>query len=218
MLSHDEPLQLGPGIRAWRRALRISQAVLAERSGTSRSLISKYERGLVSPTVRQLGRLAVGINVSVCELVSGPPPVHWQPLCETGADLALPCRHRLLPYVDPWYGEAPDQATAEPRWPVSDAVNLGRDCLVTRIHDDSMYPYVQIGDAVLVNPRTTSPQSGSLVLVNGSRCSLQVRCFRQRQHRPELVALKSQLSTAAPTGELRIVGSIVAIVERRLSQ
>jgi phage repressor protein C with HTH and peptisase S24 domain len=157
----------------------------------------------------------VGIDVSVFELVNGPPAAHWQPLGESMPDLTWPCRHRLLPYVDPWFGETPDPAAAEPRWPVSEAVTIGRDNLVTRVHDDSMYPYVQVGDAVLVSPRTTCPQSGRLVLVSGNHRSLQVRCFRLRQHKPELVALRKQLSVIPTDGELRIVGSIVAIVERK---
>jgi transcriptional regulator with XRE-family HTH domain len=188
--------------------------VLAELSGTSRGLISKYERGLVSPTVRQLARLAQAIDVSIFELVSGPPPDHWQLYTEPASASPVSCRHRLLPYVDPWYGETPDPAAADPRWPVSEAVDPGRGCLVTRVHDDSMYPYVQAGDAVLVSPRTTSPPSGSLVLVLGRQELLQVRCFRLRQRRQELVALGDHQPSPAASTDLRIVGSIIAIVGR----
>ncbi len=44
----------------------------AERTGVSKSMLSKIERGLASPTATVLGKIAEGYGVSISELVGGP--------------------------------------------------------------------------------------------------------------------------------------------------
>lgn len=58
------------------RKLRLERALtlreLEERSGVSRSMLSKIERGTASPTATVLGRLAEGLAVSISQLLGGP--------------------------------------------------------------------------------------------------------------------------------------------------
>ncbi|MBO9642735.1 transcriptional regulator with XRE-family HTH domain [Pseudacidovorax sp. 1753] len=57
--------RVGAQIRALRSAASLSGLGLAQASGVSRSLISRIERGLVSPSVDTLERIAHGLGVPV---------------------------------------------------------------------------------------------------------------------------------------------------------
>jgi DNA-binding XRE family transcriptional regulator len=48
-----------------RKSLKITQDLLAERSGIHTVTLSKYERGKASPNIFQLIRLCVGLGVSL---------------------------------------------------------------------------------------------------------------------------------------------------------
>jgi transcriptional regulator with XRE-family HTH domain len=60
-----EALQVGTQVRALRMAAGTSGGMLARYSGISRSLLSRIEHGLVSPSVETLGRIAGGLGVPV---------------------------------------------------------------------------------------------------------------------------------------------------------
>lgn len=57
-------------LQAARRARGLSGASLADRSGVSRAMISKIERGETQPTAALLGRLAAALDMTLSELVS----------------------------------------------------------------------------------------------------------------------------------------------------
>jgi len=57
--------RIGDQIKALRLSSGETGRELAERCGVSRSLLSRVERGLVSPSVETLSRLAKGLNVSL---------------------------------------------------------------------------------------------------------------------------------------------------------
>ncbi|QCI69322.1 helix-turn-helix domain-containing protein [Phreatobacter stygius] len=54
-----------------RDARRWSLREAAERTGVSKSMLSKIERGVTSPTATVLGRLAEGLGISISQLVGG---------------------------------------------------------------------------------------------------------------------------------------------------
>lgn len=56
---------IGAQIRVLRLAARTSGGELAARAGVSRSMLSRVERGLASPSVHTLDRLAAGLGVSI---------------------------------------------------------------------------------------------------------------------------------------------------------
>lgn len=66
-------LLIGNQLRALRMAAGTSGGELAGSSGISRSMISRIERGLVSPSVETLGRIARGLDVSISRFFTDQP-------------------------------------------------------------------------------------------------------------------------------------------------
>lgn len=62
---------LGNRVRELRQAHRLTLDGLAAKTGISRSMISKIERGEADPTTTLLSRLAEGLGVSISTLVGG---------------------------------------------------------------------------------------------------------------------------------------------------
>jgi transcriptional regulator with XRE-family HTH domain len=60
---------LGRNVRERRTHLGLSQEEVAFRAGMKRSYLSDLERGVRSPTVRALGRLAVALELDASELL-----------------------------------------------------------------------------------------------------------------------------------------------------
>ena len=51
-------------IRRVRKAAHVTQEELAKRIGVNRALISKYETGIIEPSVSQLQKIALALGVS----------------------------------------------------------------------------------------------------------------------------------------------------------
>lgn len=88
-MQDDEVLDaVGPRLRAFRRALGLNLAELAERSGITASTISRLERGLARPSLEQLLPLARVYGLPLDELVAAPrvgdPRVHLKPVRRHG--------------------------------------------------------------------------------------------------------------------------------------
>lgn len=66
----DSATRIGNQLRALRIAAGASGGELASRSGVSRSMLSRIERGLVSPSVESLDRIASGLGVPVSRFFS----------------------------------------------------------------------------------------------------------------------------------------------------
>lgn len=60
---------LAANLRALRRGRGLTLEALAARSGVSRAMISKIERGAATPTATVLGRLATGLEVGLSRLL-----------------------------------------------------------------------------------------------------------------------------------------------------
>lgn len=63
---------LGTTLRRLRRERALTLEALAARSGVSRAMISKIERQAAVPTATVLGRLALGLEVGLSQLLGGP--------------------------------------------------------------------------------------------------------------------------------------------------
>lgn len=64
----------GALIRARRTELGLTQKELAERLHVTNSAVSKWERGLCSPDIALLVKLAKELHITVTELIGGEPP------------------------------------------------------------------------------------------------------------------------------------------------
>lgn len=75
---------IGGTIKATRELQQLSINDLARRAGVSKSVVSRIEQGLTSPTAVMLAKLAEGMTVSLSSLVRGEfgPTVHIQTLAE----------------------------------------------------------------------------------------------------------------------------------------
>ncbi len=69
-------LALGQMLKARRQQRDWTLEQFARASGVSRAMISKIERGEVSPTAATLARLAAGLGTSMASLFPAPGPAH----------------------------------------------------------------------------------------------------------------------------------------------
>lgn len=86
---------LGQRVKALRTEAGLTLEQLARRSGVSRAMLSKVERGEKSPTLSVISRTAVGLNVSLSSLLGAEPDP---------AEFAIVRRNQRLVYRDPETG------------------------------------------------------------------------------------------------------------------
>jgi transcriptional regulator with XRE-family HTH domain len=72
-IPDDIDRRIAGRVRARRLALELTLDGLAARSGVSRAMISKIERGEASPTASLLDRLAAGLDITIGALVADEP-------------------------------------------------------------------------------------------------------------------------------------------------
>jgi ribosome-binding protein aMBF1 (putative translation factor) len=82
-------IMVGSAVRAARRKAGLSQVELAKRAGTSQPSIARLERGLVSPTVISLDRIARALGT---ELV-----IDFEPPGARPRQALAPTNHSRLP-------------------------------------------------------------------------------------------------------------------------
>ncbi|WP_432803736.1 helix-turn-helix domain-containing protein [Chitinophaga horti] len=73
MIQEDDLLiliPLGESIRSHRKLRKVTQRVIADRTGIDQGIISKIESGQINPTFTTLYRLAVALEVKVADLVN----------------------------------------------------------------------------------------------------------------------------------------------------
>lgn len=68
VMSDDLTAELAATLRAVRAEREMTVQTLAERSGVSRAMIAKIERGAAQPTAALLGRLAAALGITLSEL------------------------------------------------------------------------------------------------------------------------------------------------------
>lgn len=108
-MTEDASAQLGDCLRYARKARRMTLKALADAVGCSESLLSKVERGRVTPTLPMLHKCAQTLGVSIASLFSatsaGSAVVYNQgerPILELGVGDKPPKvkLERMIPYVD----------------------------------------------------------------------------------------------------------------------
>lgn len=62
-----------PAIKEWRTFRRLTQQALADKAGTSKSLISRYETGSFDMSTAVLFRIADVLEITIAELYIDPP-------------------------------------------------------------------------------------------------------------------------------------------------
>lgn len=64
---------VGQQLRQLRQSANLAAGALARSTGVSRSMLSRIERGLVSPSIETLRKLAIGLGVPMSQLFSETP-------------------------------------------------------------------------------------------------------------------------------------------------
>lgn len=72
---HDRAMNassLPASLKGQRTGQSLTIEQLSKRSGVSRAMISKIERGEATPTTSTLGKLAAALDVSISQMIGGP--------------------------------------------------------------------------------------------------------------------------------------------------
>lgn len=84
----------GDKLRAARKAARLTQEELAEKIGVKRSVISKYENGIIDPSLSQVQSIADALGTNILKLVDfselSPSLEHAVPLLDTLLNIKMP--------------------------------------------------------------------------------------------------------------------------------
>jgi transcriptional regulator with XRE-family HTH domain len=93
-MTDDLSTELAATLRSVRLANDLSVNALADRSGVSRAMITKIERGEAQPTAALLGRLTPALGLTLSELFARTePPGHAKPeLQQAAGEAAAPGR------------------------------------------------------------------------------------------------------------------------------
>ena len=59
-------------LHVWRQRKGLTQTQLSDKSGIDSNMISRYERNTATPTLDTVRRLALGLEITVDELLNGP--------------------------------------------------------------------------------------------------------------------------------------------------
>ncbi len=59
-------------LHVWRQRKGLTQMQLSDKSGIDSNMISRYERNTATPTLDTVRRLALGLEITVDELLNGP--------------------------------------------------------------------------------------------------------------------------------------------------
>ena len=71
-MSHQSDASLGTVLRLRRVAAGITQVELAESVGTGQTSVSQWERGVTTPTLVHLRRLALALDCDLVDLLVDP--------------------------------------------------------------------------------------------------------------------------------------------------
>ncbi len=98
--SSEAGLQVAGQVREVRRARHLSQRQLAGRMQVPRTYISKIENGKAIPTLGSLERLALALEVNVCQLIRDSRSRRDEEVASILADPFLAEIAPMLPHLD----------------------------------------------------------------------------------------------------------------------
>ena len=70
-------MRVGEQIRAARKAAKLTQEQLANKLGVRHSVISKYENGMIEPSLTQMEKIAAALDVTPSFLIGYDDKAHW---------------------------------------------------------------------------------------------------------------------------------------------
>ncbi len=166
--------------------------------------IGNYERGKSSPDPKRLSMIARALGVGADELMGEGKEPRVVP---NGG-------HRWLPYVPDWDG-TPVEMGGHGFWPVPSGLGAGEACLVMRVADNAMRPFLMAGDAIVVDPNQTRLRSlvPMVVRVDGK---VLIRLYVALKGLEILLAPRNSFDPIVVRPEHEVLARVVAIVDRNL--
>ncbi|WP_182058471.1 helix-turn-helix domain-containing protein [Pantoea sp. ME81] len=177
----------GERIRSRRKALKLTQLVVASGIGVSHVAVSQWEKDETVPRGENLLRLAELLQCTAAWIIDGEGEVFAAPLNVSGVN-ALPLI--TLTQAAAWMQEQrlliQQQAT---RFLYSDS-RLSESALAITLEDTAMQPDYRPGDTLIFDP-AVNPQPGDVVLANINGEVL-VRIYRlmAEQHDEQIFSLR----------------------------
>jgi len=209
----------GRRIKRWRDHLGLTQVQLAERVKVTSNTIGLYERGESFPTVAKAEEIAEALHVTVFHLFDDDPDRFVTvaepeaPPYEVG-DSRLELRE--VPYFADWDGTWPVTDTGSPpQWPVAAELLPHDECLVIRMPDESMRPFLRTGDGVVIDPRSRAPRSLAVVAFRAEGAIL-VRRYKSAGTTRILAGSNPCVPPIEVDARTEIVGTVVGLVARNL--
>lgn len=95
----EQPLRVGVAVRRRRRALELTLAVVAERSGLSVPFLSQVENERARPSRPSLERIADALGTTAVELLAAADPACSVDVLRADDEEVLPGRARVRPLV-----------------------------------------------------------------------------------------------------------------------
>ncbi|MCP4589353.1 MAG: helix-turn-helix domain-containing protein [bacterium] len=211
--GNEVAVLIGQRISNWRKHKHLSQEKLAELSKIGSNTISNYENGKTSPNAERLQALAKALEVTPGMLVGELPTT------SEAAEATLLGGPRLddgffsLPFVPFWDGSPGQRITG--RWPVSRDLVTSEECVVRRVTNDDMRPFLMPGDAIVVDPREVRPRSLTTVVVRVDGKVL-IRRFVLQNRRRLLQASHADIKQVRFEQGHEVLARVVGAVERNL--
>lgn len=159
--SKEPTMSMGARIRELRLARKLSITKLAKLVGVSRPAVTQWEQDKTAPTHENVVALASAFGVSIDEIY--PHSGHTATWILSSA---FSHRVPVLEWAElqHWPGEAARMLSGPDRQFIQLSKPVGEYSFALRIEDNSLDPYLSIGDEVVIDP-ARSPQEKKLVLV-----------------------------------------------------
>ena len=215
-------MPLGRLIRDWRLVRRYTQADLTERAKIGATLLSRYERGVTSPTVESLDKVIEALGVPgdtddrrraafwLGPFLDGEPALRSENLPGSEMEEVVTIHAFLGVPVNGW-NAADTFKSGEILTPAALAPRRGEGCVDVIMDDDSMEPKFTIRKTILLIDTTlTKPRSGDVVAVVVNGAGL-IREYRRTRKAETLVAWNPWYPTVPVVNGVEFLGTVLVV-------
>lgn len=154
-------MSMGEKIRELRLARRLSMTQLAKLLGLKRQSVSQWAQDKTAPTHENIAAMASIFGVAVSDFYPSSGNTATEILLSSFANAVPVLKWEELRH---WPGETAGMLTKENREYIHLSKPIGEEAIALRIQDNSLDPYLSIGDEVVV-AKCHDPQENKLVLV-----------------------------------------------------
>ncbi len=187
----------------------LSQPELATESGPEVEPIGNYEGGETSPDADQSLMVARALCIGAGELMGEG---RTEPsIAANGGQLSDGSSR--LPYVPDWDGTPVRDGHG--LWPLPPGLKHGDRCLVMRVRDNAMHPFLMAGDAIIVDPGQARLRALETVVVRIGEEVL-IRRFMVLKGLEIFLATQNSFDPIVVRSDHKVLARVIAVVSRNL--